>query len=366
MPDVKIIKLKVRRGTDSQRKTIILEQGELGYTIDTKRLFIGDGLTYGGNIIGSTVHLPTAIDGNRTATTAAIKGDIIYDTNTFYQLTGSNYSQLSSWKNVGQGVDNTSISYTVANKLQIATGGITPSKFGATSVYSAGGIIANTTSGLSANVDGRYVVLSGNKITISPLSADKISQAAISKGLQGGDGQVISINADSNYFGFNTNTLTLTALPSNTVTVNTLSSGLLGAGLITTGGVISTTLNSTNGSFDVYGGQLRLTTQAGANFTSNFENITVDASGIVTSKASMIYETLSGAKLSAYPNTVYPASSSLFNGSVDQVTYTNQTIVNSISANAAGTTALINLTSAGFMSIYTNAGYLAIPVFKYI
>ena len=45
MANVTIVKLKVRRGSDAQRKAITLDQGELGYTLDTKRFYIGDGST---------------------------------------------------------------------------------------------------------------------------------------------------------------------------------------------------------------------------------------------------------------------------------------------------------------------------------
>ena len=41
--------LKLRRGTDSQRALITPADGELIYTTDTKKLYIGDGSTAGGN-----------------------------------------------------------------------------------------------------------------------------------------------------------------------------------------------------------------------------------------------------------------------------------------------------------------------------
>ena len=40
--------LRIRRGTNAQRTGGILDQGEIGYTTDTKKLYIGDGVTYGG------------------------------------------------------------------------------------------------------------------------------------------------------------------------------------------------------------------------------------------------------------------------------------------------------------------------------
>lgn len=40
--------LKVRRGTNALRQTIVPEQGELIYTTDTKKLYVGDGINAGG------------------------------------------------------------------------------------------------------------------------------------------------------------------------------------------------------------------------------------------------------------------------------------------------------------------------------
>ena len=53
MPDIEIVKLKLRRGTDAQRQAVTLEQGELGYTTDAKRVWVGDGFTVGGNNISN-------------------------------------------------------------------------------------------------------------------------------------------------------------------------------------------------------------------------------------------------------------------------------------------------------------------------
>ena len=46
--------LRIRRGTDAQRQTSLLDQGELAYTTDTQKLFIGDGTSIGGKNILAT------------------------------------------------------------------------------------------------------------------------------------------------------------------------------------------------------------------------------------------------------------------------------------------------------------------------
>lgn len=48
-----LLKIVVRQGTDSTRRNITLDSGELGYTTDFKRLFVGDGSTVGGILAGN-------------------------------------------------------------------------------------------------------------------------------------------------------------------------------------------------------------------------------------------------------------------------------------------------------------------------
>jgi len=112
-----ITKIIVRRGTDAQRRTanttgITFDLGEPAYTVDTKRLYIGDGTTKGGISVGVRNLGPvnqlfgTYLNSGFTqeAYTAIVDksaeaGDIIYDraTRTIYTLTGSNvFPPLSS------------------------------------------------------------------------------------------------------------------------------------------------------------------------------------------------------------------------------------------------------------------------------
>ena len=57
--------LRIRRGTDAQRTSIVFDAGELIYTTDTKRLYVGDGITSGGtapeqNIVGNGLSYNTS------------------------------------------------------------------------------------------------------------------------------------------------------------------------------------------------------------------------------------------------------------------------------------------------------------------
>ena len=105
MPDIEIVKFKSRRGTDSQRQLVVLEQGELGYTIDTKRLFLGDGATLGGNSATTRSHTINAVLGS----TLGLVGDTLYKDGKLLQLSAVDYNQESNWAYIGPKCDNITI-----------------------------------------------------------------------------------------------------------------------------------------------------------------------------------------------------------------------------------------------------------------
>lgn len=165
MPDIKVIKLKVRRGLESQRTLITLDQGELGYTIDYKRLFVGDGSTAGGIVVGSKFFTPIAA--NKTAL-AAYQGDIVMENNLMYQLTGTNAAELSAWRYIGPQLDNSTITLNSSNQLSI--------NFQSSAiVYTSGGLSSNI-NGLSANVDNSTIYINNttNAITVSAINNTRI------------------------------------------------------------------------------------------------------------------------------------------------------------------------------------------------
>ena len=57
MAEVKKARLFLRRGTDTDRKTTTLCEGELGYSTDAFRVVIGDGSTAGGISTGTVLHV---------------------------------------------------------------------------------------------------------------------------------------------------------------------------------------------------------------------------------------------------------------------------------------------------------------------
>lgn len=121
MPTVDAAKIKIRRGRNLDRQQVILDEGELGYTTDTKRAFIGDGSTYGGNIIGNK----NFNIGSRIGSTAAVAGDFVFDNNLFYCLSGNDYSNADDWFILSPRVDGVTIEYDSNNKLYVIPGSLT-------------------------------------------------------------------------------------------------------------------------------------------------------------------------------------------------------------------------------------------------
>lgn len=133
-----LLKLLVRRGNNYDRTQITLDSGELGYTTDTKRLYIGDGSTAGGNIIGNIYKGKVA---DVTALAPGVVGDYAFETS--------------------------------SNRLKVLiqnTGAAAADWYGVATVLSAG----NAT----INID------SASRITVDSLSAGNISYSALGNSLE--------------------------------------------------------------------------------------------------------------------------------------------------------------------------------------
>ena len=137
MATVSVIKLKVRRGTDFDRKQITLDVGELGYVQDasSRRLFVGDGSTRGGNPAGIKFYSGDFINDPTNLGTAQV-GDIVFNpfTNRLYTLTGvdstnfPNFNSANAYQFIGTRVDNLTVEYNSTGYLQIKDDGITKEK----------------------------------------------------------------------------------------------------------------------------------------------------------------------------------------------------------------------------------------------
>jgi hypothetical protein len=334
MPDIEIVKLKIRRGTEAQRTSVILEQGELGYTTDNKRIWVGDGFTSGGNITGNIVHPPLSIT-SRTALATATTGDLVYENNFLYQLSGSDYSLLSSWGFIGSVPDTNTIDYNASNKLHVIDNAISARNLNPDSVYSAGAIGLNATEGLSANVDNSTIQINSNKLSVLTIDENHIDTSSFGNGIEGGSGTTISIDATST-FSFPSGELEIASVPAGVVDANALKGSSLGA-----------TLN-------VSGNVLNLAT-IGNGATNALDAINYDIYGRVSSRASTVVQNITGVD-TAYKGYLNQYPSAPWSGG---------TLIAATSANSAGTTASVNLSSAGFIQFDTGTeGVVAIPVFK--
>lgn len=125
-----LLKLIVRQGNDADRKLILLDSGELGYTTDNERLFIGDGSTMGGRVVGNKY----LGEGNPISVSfsSAQAGDLVYDTvsQTLYKFNGGISTNINDWKAVGV-VYRTGNSVEIdatTNTIKLSTGGISTNR----------------------------------------------------------------------------------------------------------------------------------------------------------------------------------------------------------------------------------------------
>jgi microcystin-dependent protein len=223
MANITIVKLKVRRGTDGQRKEIVLDQGEVGYTLDSKRLFVGDGATYGGKVAGnvnvgpfnSSASLGPAVDESPFLQV----GDIGYADSRLFILTGASSTgrdytnALSGWAYIGNVPDEEFIGFDPSNKLTIKKQSLDSQYLGST-FFGDGLLSSNTIAGQSnVALNADYFILSSypgtdKRITPKQNSITKREIQALfptASGLKGGNGEELALSVNERQFRFNDN-----------------------------------------------------------------------------------------------------------------------------------------------------------------
>jgi len=239
-----ILKLLVRRGADLDRKNIILSQGELGYTIDGKRLFVGDGTTAGGQVAGSIFFGVATNTSPYILTELGVKsniGDTIYSSvsSLYYVLTGTNTASLSSYLPVGGSnivkVDNSSITKSTNGTLSLLplSAGAFDSKIFKNGLSAIGNTLQLGPAIYVTSIDSgaAFNLRSAGNITLSSPGISLLSTTTNSISSIGSTSiNASSISLSSNSLNINNNTLTFTD--------NSLGEGLLyrqvGTGLIST------------------------------------------------------------------------------------------------------------------------------------
>ena len=277
MANITIVKLKVRRGTDNQRQDIVLDQGEVGYTLDSKRLFVGDGATYGGTAAGNKVVGPFATVaslGPAAGESPYLQiGDIGYADSRLFVLTGASSTgkaytnALSGWSYIGNIPDDTSIEFDSNNKFTVKKQGLDSQNIG-TTFFGDGLLSSNTEAGQASvafNTD--FLELSSaagvkGRLTPKQNSITKREIKALfpsASGLKGGNGEELALSVNENQFKFDANNkLELKSVGSLNFPISTWAGpgdgtssteGRLGGGLTvnTASNRLETTLQSVDG-----------------------------------------------------------------------------------------------------------------------
>ena len=224
MANITIVKLKVRRGSNAQREQIVLDQGEVGYTLDTKRLFVGDGAKYGGNSVGNKNIGPFAAAtslGPESSPGLQI-GDIGYANSLLYILTSTNYNDaLSGYAYIGPVSDDTLIEFNSDNKLTVKKGGFDAQYL--TSDFFGDGLLSSVGGVASVNLNSTYFEISNLKISpvAESITEREIANSALSSGLVGGDNNKLKLSINPDQFEFDaSNRLKLKDLGSTTIGVS--------------------------------------------------------------------------------------------------------------------------------------------------
>lgn len=391
MATVNISKIKFRRGTDDQRRSVIFDQGEPVYSLDTKRLYVGSGTDSGGFVVGNK-NFTGIINYYSLSTIPSEIGDLAHVNNKFYQLTAANYSDISSWADVSTRIDPTFFNYNSSNEISLNVGSISAKYLNPLTVLS-GVKIENGI--LALDIDTNFFSISNNKLSLGDVS---ISFSDLSPSWFGG-GLV--------YDGINSLIYaSISSVDNTTINLNdgeiSLSPGVFGSGLEydlstdTVSSFIADVYNTTISRAPSSGGIFVNPTMFGEGLsydtstdvvslspivptsTRELPMISVDTFGRVIDTQSAVFEIFEcDSELNVSLNNLSPLSA-LFNGIPDptmgnfSLTPGAQTIFPCISSDL---TTIIYLSSAGFIAFQGNIDTrqdpsdniprFAIPIFRF-
>ena len=306
MANITIVKLKVRRGSDAQRKTIVLDQGEIGYTLDTRRLFVGDGSTYGGQSVGTKNVGPFAADSSLgpDSSPGLQIGDIGYANSRLYMLTSTDYTDsLSGYAYIGTVPDETFLEFDSDNKLTIKKDTFDSQYL--KSAFYGDGLLSAVGGVAKVNINSTYLEISGQKITpvANSITEREIKTTALSSGLIGGDNTPIKLSIDPTQFEFDVdNRLKIKSLGTTTLAASSWA-GQDGSNLVNSGlslnpitNKLQANLRSTDSDlFTVSDGQVSL---FGANSSANEFPFLDVKKGLIKAINSSIYDVVTGLSLS--------------------------------------------------------------------
>lgn len=370
MADIQVIKLKVRRGTNSQRRLVILDEGELGYTIDTQRLYVGTGTLSGGIPVAPKIHnILTSY--NDLSTLQPEIGDVVYAGNRLFQ-----YNSSGLWQFIGSQVDNGTVVYDVNNQLSVGLSSINSAYLNQAQLSSSS-VTFDGTGRFVVNYETTQFGISGTKFALAANAVKPIhiDSTVASKGLAISSGGALSAYVDGLSIGYDSlNRLTVIGAPVSAVSYSNL---LCGFEVNPINNKVSTLVRGVDPNYLALSSGI-VTFSNGATLTASELGSPIVDKGFVRDVVSSIYDILSC-------NILDGDNGSIYNGSPDQVarTYTPSngiTTFSAISTNSSGASNNLTLSSAGFIVFEGNSagnglsarnnsnhipGRFAIPVFTF-
>ena len=160
--------LRLRRGTDAERQAVTFLEGELVYTTDTKKVFVGDGSTLGG------VAIDSALGSIGTLTDVDISGVAIGQV---LQWDGARFVPGSADKESVYGNDSTILVDTISSAINLdgtVKGNIVPDANIAYDLGSASNRFRDLyLSGTSIDLGGTTISIAGGKVNFgAPVQAE--------------------------------------------------------------------------------------------------------------------------------------------------------------------------------------------------
>jgi len=363
MPDIVISKLKIRRGTNEQRKSVRLDQGEPGYTTDTKRLYIGNGVLSGGVSITTKNHIPLTNFYSLSDTYSEI-GDIVSIDNIWYQLTANPYTDITKWGRIATKVSQ-EFEYDSFSTINLKLSGLSASKINPNTV--GGGLFINNNK-LQINYNPTFFGLSASKLSLNAASITtrELLSTSFGNGLSGGNGNTVTLRTNPTNFSFVDGILTA----NYTSLYNSISSSFGKSQFFPPVSTYNslTTLSANGNDVSTFDGVLYQMNGSSATKLSAWTNIS-DTKAVQRS----VFTTLTGNSTLNATNSL----SSIFNGTpahtiTGAIPGLQLTRFEAISSNGV-TTVTITLSSAGFLAYEGDFssktgqqfGRFAIPIFAY-
>jgi hypothetical protein len=370
MPDIYISKLKFRRGTNDQRKSIRLDQGEPGYAIDTNRLYIGNGVLSGGVSVTTKNHIPL-VNFTSLSDTYSEVGDIVSISNIWYQLTANPYTDITKWGRIATKVSQ-EFEYDSSSTINLKLSGLSASKINPATVSNGLHILNGK---LEINYNPTFFSLSANKLSLNAASITtrEILSSSFGNGLSGGNGNIITLKADPNSFTFVNG-----ALSANYTSIyNSISSyGNQNQFFTPQSSVNSlTALNANFGDVATVGGVLYQAFESTNDSLSAWEDIgdrkAVQRS-VFTTLTCLSAFTGNGSNINSSLSTIFNGRPSHAIDGVGAIPGLGITQFRTLSSNGF-TTVVVNLSSAGFLTFEGDStsktgqpfGRFAIPIFAY-